>query len=111
MKMTHPLGTIIRQMEIKIQDISKDLSKIKKYVHTLEEENIKLKGELARQILGGEGELVSAGAAFTNPEDEGMARLTRLYEQGFHVCNLNFGAKRNDQCLFCAALLQRTGGD
>ena len=100
-------------MEIKIQDISKDLSKIKKYVHTLEEENIKLKGELARQILGGAGELVSAGEAFTgtNLEDEGMARLTRLYEQGFHVCNLNFGAKRNDQCLFCAALLQRTGGD
>jgi regulator of replication initiation timing len=97
---------------MKVQEITRDLSKIKKYVHTLEEENLKLKGELAQQVLGGErgqessGEIASAGST-----DEGLARLTRLYEQGFHVCNLNFGSRREDQCLFCAALLQRTGGD
>ena len=36
---------------MKIQEITKDLSRIKKYVHILEEENVKLKEELALQLV------------------------------------------------------------
>ncbi|GBF34367.1 DNA replication intiation control protein YabA [Desulfocucumis palustris] len=97
---------------MKIQDISRDLSKIKKYVHTLEDENLKLKGELARQILGDAGVEIAAGEVITDETTgEGIANLTRLYERGFHICSLNFGSRRGDQCLFCAALLRRPEGD
>ncbi len=90
----------MRQAEEKIQDLTKDLIKIRKYIHELEKENRKLKEELALYWLTKSGEANS-------PDPCPDSNIQMLYEKGFHICSLKFGSTREEECLFCAALLNR----
>lgn len=97
---------MIRQMEIKIQDLAADLAKIKRFVQLLEAENTRLKDELARVSLPDpdtEKGLEGTGGR----EPQGMDNLINLYDRGFHICNIYFGGVRGGDCLFCAAFMQK----
>ena len=39
---------------------------------------------------------------------EAAMYLRDLYEEGFHICNVNYGGLRQGECLFCLQNLQRT---
>ncbi|KJR99997.1 MAG: hypothetical protein VR68_07505 [Peptococcaceae bacterium BRH_c4a] len=96
---------MIRQMEIKMQDLAADLAKIKRQVQMLEAENTRLKDELARVLLP---DLDTAQRLEgSGREPQGMDNLINLYDRGFHICNIYFGGVRGGDCLFCAAFMQK----
>ncbi|MCL6610402.1 MAG: initiation control protein YabA [Peptococcaceae bacterium] len=87
-----------------MQEIAADFARLKRYAQLLEEENSRLKEELAR--LAGTPE-----AGVPEPPGltaaSGMDNLINLYDRGFHICSLYFGGVRHGDCLFCAAFMQR----
>lgn len=47
---------------------------------------------------------------FLQKEDrsQGAGNLIKLYEQGFHICHGSFGGIREEDCLFCLNVIDRT---
>ncbi|MFA5383891.1 MAG: initiation control protein YabA [Eubacteriales bacterium] len=96
------MSVLFRQLETRIKEIEIDLQQIKKLVNYLEEENNALREKLA-VFAGyepkGEPQEQASGGAFDN--------LKKIYDDGFHICNVHFGRLRREECLFCTAFLER----
>ncbi|MCL6635221.1 MAG: DNA replication initiation control protein YabA [Peptococcaceae bacterium] len=92
-------------MEAKLHSLLAEVQELKNKARELEEENVRLRQELAAVYRegcsagSGGGEAVVPGGGFFN--------LLGLYDQEFHVCNLYFGRKRTGDCLFCMAFLRK----
>lgn len=87
----------IARLEYEVKGLLDDLDEIKKAVRLIEQENEQLRKELALKLPGNE--------TAKNPHDD--SSLLRLYDEGFHICNIKFAKKREKECLFCASLLMR----
>ncbi len=84
----------IRLMEDELSRLLLNLQELRIKVDSLEVQNARLL------------ERVSA----ENLQSEGIETLTKLYEEGFHICPTHFAKDREgEECLFCLAFLRGDG--
>ncbi len=90
-----------------LQALTLDFQKIKDTTYHLykEKEELARENENLRKLLFTREE-VQVKEGQPQQLGAGYANLARLYEEGFHICHLNFAEKRRGDCLFCQKLLE-----
>ena len=57
--------------------------------------------------LEAQNEILRQRVSADNIRGEGLESLSRLYDEGFHVCHTRFAQQRDEDCLFCLSLLHQ----